>query len=155
MTLTVLWILHMALVMFIAIKIILIVQTVLQELRHLNLGIYKRIFSLINKTDKIVIFFPNEVCIQTVSPRIVNESPNDYNDRLIRMAARYYANILLQTQNEESSGWCTNVLLLSNDRIQRVSWRYFCIHFAFNSMDVVLLNVDGKFVDKMRGYEIN
>lgn len=70
--------------------VVVVLQTVLQELRNLNLACYKRMFSLLKNEKRTFIFFPNELCKYTAADRVVGESPNDYNDRLIRIATLYF-----------------------------------------------------------------
>ena len=52
-----------------AVASIIILQTVLQEIKHINLAVYRRINNLFRDETKTVIFFPNEVCSQTASFR--------------------------------------------------------------------------------------
>jgi len=64
-------------------------QTVLQELRHLNLSVFHRLKVLLSKPDAQFVFFPNEVCEATAVQREHAESINDANDRAIRVTASY------------------------------------------------------------------
>ena len=64
-------------------------QTVLQELRHLNLSVFHRLKVLLSKPDLQYVFFPNEVCEATAVQREHAETINDANDRAIRYAASY------------------------------------------------------------------
>lgn len=50
-------------------SLIVIPQTVLQELKHLNLAIYKRLFALFSCENKNYVLFPNEMCQQTAIQR--------------------------------------------------------------------------------------
>ena len=99
--------------------LIVVLQTVLQELKHLNVSAYRRVYNLVTNTKRNFIFFPNECSEETAVKRIGGESPNDYNDRLIRVAAAYYQKELGDSStNTDITG--QNVVLLSNDKIQRV-----------------------------------
>ena len=53
-------------------SMIVIMQTVLQELKHLNANIYARILQLVKDTSKSFIFFPNELSSNTCVLRYTN-----------------------------------------------------------------------------------
>jgi exosome complex exonuclease DIS3/RRP44 len=74
--------------------IVVILQTVLQEIRHLNISVYRRLVALLQDESRAFIFFPNEVCEQTFAVRTQQEKVNDFNDRKIRVAAMYYQQAL-------------------------------------------------------------
>ena len=84
----------------------IILQTVLQELRHLNLSVYRRMIALMKDETRQFIFFPNELTESTSLMRNRQESMNDANDRAIRSAAAFY--------NTALAG-CGTVILISND----------------------------------------
>jgi hypothetical protein len=44
-----------------ATALVVVLQTVLQEIRHLNLSIYRRITALLQNESRSYIFFPNEM----------------------------------------------------------------------------------------------
>jgi hypothetical protein len=44
---------------------IIILQTVMKEVQHLNLSIFRRLCALINDETKLFIFFPNETISAT------------------------------------------------------------------------------------------
>jgi exosome complex exonuclease DIS3/RRP44 len=69
--------------------LIVILQTVLQEVRHRNLAVYRRLCNLVKNEKKNYIFFPNEVSQETVCDRVVGETMNDYNDRYDIVYSRY------------------------------------------------------------------
>ena len=95
-----------------ATALVLVPQTVLQELRHLNLAAFKRVLSLFNDESKSFIFYPNELSIHTSSYRLPRETVNDANDRAIREVASYLSDVL------KDKG---SVLLLTNDKENQVS----------------------------------
>ena len=95
-----------------ATNIVVILQTVLQELKHLNLSVYKRIYGLLKNEKKSFVFFPNELNAETFENRVPSETANDYNDRLIRIATAHFQRAVSKPGN---------VILISNDAIQRVS----------------------------------
>jgi exosome complex exonuclease DIS3/RRP44 len=47
------------------ISMIVIAQTVLQELRHLNISVYRRIISILKDESRSFIFYPNEISVAT------------------------------------------------------------------------------------------
>lgn len=53
--------------------------------------------------------FVNEFCAETYSQRIKGETSNDYNDRLIRRAVKYY--------NDKGLLYNTGCLLITNDKL--------------------------------------
>lgn len=50
-------------------SMVVIPQTVLQELRNLNLSIYRRIVALLKSDTRSFIFYPNELSVTTASLR--------------------------------------------------------------------------------------
>ena len=77
-----------------ATSLVVVLQTVLQELRHLNLSVYRRLETLIRDESKSFIFYPNELSATTSVLRDPSESINDANDRAIRNAALYFRDVL-------------------------------------------------------------
>ncbi|KAH6915185.1 mitotic control protein dis3 [Coprinopsis sp. MPI-PUGE-AT-0042] len=69
---------------------ILLLQTVVEEVRHRSLPLYNRLKALMAADDKKIWLFYNEYHSQTAVVREENESPNDRNDRGIRKAAAWY-----------------------------------------------------------------
>ena len=96
-----------------ATALVLVPQTVLQELRHLNLAAFKRVLSLFKDESKSFIFYPNELSIHTCAYRLPKEKINDSNDRAIRDVASYLGDLL---KNKGS------VLLLTNDKENQVTY---------------------------------
>ncbi|KAI8031638.1 hypothetical protein LOK49_LG01G02738 [Camellia lanceoleosa] len=90
-----------------AIDDVVILSVVLEEVKNKSLSVYNRIRALCsNSTRKFFVFF-NEYHRDTYVKAMVGESPNDRNDRAIRVAAQWYKNHL---------GDATRVLLITNDR---------------------------------------
>eukprot|EP00939_MAST-03C_sp_MAST-3C-sp1_P000057 g57.t1 len=87
---------------------VIIPQTVVGEVFHRDLVMYKRLNALIENTERRFYVFANEHNRGSFQPQQSGESPNDYNDRLIRLAAEWYERRL------EGTG--VHVLLLTNDR---------------------------------------
>ena len=73
---------------------VIILQTALKEVKHRSSTVYKRLRELINNSDKRFYVFTNEHCISTWCSRNKGESTNDLNDRLIRIATKYYDDCL-------------------------------------------------------------
>jgi len=89
-----------------ATRLVVVLQTVLQELKHLNLAVYRRVMSLLKSESKRFIFLPNELIAATSTIQERGETPNDCNDRAIRAACLH-----LNAQLGSDSA----VLLVTND----------------------------------------
>ena len=89
---------------------VIVPGTVLEEVRRRSGASAKRLAALLASPGRRFVTFANQHHSETYSERQLGESPNDYNDRLIRLAAAWY-NAKLASLG--SSIKCT---LLSNDR---------------------------------------
>lgn len=69
---------------------VIIVQTVLEEVKHKSTIVYKRLKNLINNVQRKFYVFVNEHHKETYVERNPGESINDRNDRAIRVAAKWY-----------------------------------------------------------------
>ncbi|KAI0791122.1 RNB-domain-containing protein [Abortiporus biennis] len=69
---------------------IILLQTVLEEVRHRSFPLYKRLGALVKADDKRIWVFYNELCSDTAVVRNEDETPNDRNDRGIRKATAWY-----------------------------------------------------------------
>ncbi|KAJ3157031.1 exosome catalytic subunit dis3 [Geranomyces variabilis] len=69
---------------------VIILQTVLQELKHRSNAVYARARTLISDPKRRFIVFCNEHHRDTYVERRADESPNDRNDRAIRTAVAWY-----------------------------------------------------------------
>ncbi|KAI1899592.1 hypothetical protein AGOR_G00063380 [Albula goreensis] len=94
------------------IRNVIILQTVLQEVRHRSAPIYKRIKDVIHDPEKHFYTFTNEHHRETYIEREPAESANDRNDRAIRVAAKWYSEHLKNAPNAEE----LRIVLLTNDR---------------------------------------
>uniref|UniRef100_A0A674DFY4 Protein DIS3 homolog n=1 Tax=Salmo trutta TaxID=8032 RepID=A0A674DFY4_SALTR len=90
------------------IKNVIILQTVLQEVRHRSAPIYKRLKDILHDKEKHVYTFTNEHHRETYIEREQGESANDRNDRAIRISTKWYSDHL------NNKG--LKVVLLTNDR---------------------------------------
>jgi len=85
----------------------IVLQTVLEEVKHRNLSVYKRLKTMVQTGGRNVFVFANEHHADTHSNALPGESPNDRNDRCIRVAAAWFER---QLQGEHT------VELVTNDR---------------------------------------
>ncbi|TFK73064.1 RNB-domain-containing protein, partial [Pluteus cervinus] len=69
---------------------IILLQTVLEEVRHRSLPLHNRLKALTNADGKHVWIFYNEFQSETAIVREEGETPNDRNDRGIRRATQWY-----------------------------------------------------------------
>lgn len=69
---------------------IVILQTVLEELKNRSFPLYNRVVALTKSEDKHVYVFFNEFRLETYVVREVGESINDRNDRAVRKAVEWY-----------------------------------------------------------------
>uniref|UniRef100_A0A8C4T523 Protein DIS3 homolog n=1 Tax=Erpetoichthys calabaricus TaxID=27687 RepID=A0A8C4T523_ERPCA len=90
---------------------VIILQTVLQEVRHRSAPIYKRIKDIIHNTEKHFYTFTNEHHRETYIEQEKGENANDRNDRAIRVAAKWYTEHLKNAADKD-----LRVILLTNDR---------------------------------------
>uniref|UniRef100_A0A8C1A7Q5 Exosome complex exonuclease RRP44 n=1 Tax=Cyprinus carpio carpio TaxID=630221 RepID=A0A8C1A7Q5_CYPCA len=97
------------------IRNVIILQTVLQEVRHRSAPVYKRIKDAIHEKEKHFYTFTNEHHRETFIEREQGESANDRNDRAIRVAAKWYTDHLAKKTN----GGSLKVVLLTDDRANK------------------------------------
>lgn len=98
---------------------VIILQTVLQEVQHLNSSIYKRIRDMISNKDRKFIVFSNEHHRETYIERGKDESSNDRNDRAIRTAASWYSKHLKNFQVNNDDEKRIRIVLLTDDKENR------------------------------------
>ncbi|KAG8452257.1 hypothetical protein GDO86_004164 [Hymenochirus boettgeri] len=91
---------------------IIILQTVLQEVRSRSAPVYKRIKDLIHNPDKCFYTFTNEHHRETYIEQEQGENANDRNDRAIRTATKWYNNHIKKSSNMAD----IQVILVTNDR---------------------------------------
>ena len=88
------------------------------QVKHQNLGAYKRIRDLIANSSKKFFVFSNEHHRETYIERSQAESANDRNDRSIRVAVKWYNKHLQQIKGKAHEAPPT-VVLITNDRENR------------------------------------
>ncbi|KAI0287919.1 RNB-domain-containing protein [Russula brevipes] len=69
---------------------IILLQTVLEEVRHRSLPLYNRLKALMKSDENRTWMFYNEFRSETAVVREVGETPNDRNDRAIRVGTAWY-----------------------------------------------------------------
>ncbi|CAL1698566.1 unnamed protein product [Somion occarium] len=69
---------------------IVLLQTVMEEVRHRSLPLFNRLKGLVKAEDKNIWVFYNEYRSETAVIREEEETPNDRNDRGIRKATAWY-----------------------------------------------------------------
>ncbi|XP_034465546.1 exosome complex exonuclease RRP44 [Hippoglossus hippoglossus] len=95
------------------IRNVIVLQTVLQEVRHRSAPVYKRLKDIIHEKEKNVYTFTNEHHRETFIEREPGESANDRNDRAIRVAAKWYSQHLKKLESDMDG---LKVVLLTNDQ---------------------------------------
>lgn len=90
-----------------AIDDVVVLSVVLDEVKNKNLSVYNRIRALCSNSLRNFYVFSNTFHKDTHVDKMDKESPNDLNDRAIRVATLWY---------QKHLGDTTKVLLLTNDR---------------------------------------
>ena len=89
-----------------ALRDVIVLQTVLEEVKHNKITVHKRLRAIISDEKRRFHVFSNDFHRETYAERKPGETPNDRNDRAIRMATKWY-----QAQLGDS----VEVVLLTND----------------------------------------
>lgn len=89
---------------------VIVLSIVLNEVKARNSSIYQRMRKLIGSKDKRFYVFANEHHKETYITAMQNESPNDRNDRAIRVATEWYCRQIPKMK----------IILLSDDRENRL-----------------------------------
>ena len=85
-------------------------QTVVDECKHQNLSIFNRMQTLLSSANRQHIVFANEHHRETYVTDRKDESPNDRNDRAIRVATQWF----IKHHGHES-----DIVLITNDRANK------------------------------------
>ena len=96
-----------------AIKNVIVLQVVLDEVKHRNLATYQRLRDVIADKSKRFYVFANEHRKETYVVRQDSETPQDRNDRATRVAADWYN---LHLAEALSCSDLPKAVLLSNDK---------------------------------------
>ncbi|KAI6785964.1 uncharacterized protein J7T54_006303 [Emericellopsis cladophorae] len=91
---------------------VIILQTVLEELRNRSLPLYNRLLGLTKSEDKRFYVFFNDFRQETFVNRDPDETVNDRNDRAVRQALKWYGQHLAQTKAKNIPA----VVMLSDDQ---------------------------------------
>ncbi|XP_016981483.2 exosome complex exonuclease RRP44 [Drosophila rhopaloa] len=101
------------------IRNVVVLTTVLNEVKHKSSSIYKRFNELIHDRTRNFYVFVNEHHKETYADREPDETANDRNDRAIRLATKWYDDHLQASQSpkdlERSGRAATRVILLTDD----------------------------------------
>ena len=96
---------------------VIILQTVLEELRNRSLPLYNRVIALTKSDDKHFYVFFNEFRQETYIVRDQGETINDRNDRAVRRAVSWYGEHLQQSvRSSKRSIQCPTIIMLSDDK---------------------------------------
>lgn len=96
---------------------VIILQTVLEELRNRSLPLYNRIIGLTKSDDKHFYVFFNDFRQETYVVREHGETINDRNDRAVRRAVNWYRVHLHESvRSSKRSIQCPAIVMLSDDK---------------------------------------
>ncbi|KAK8192901.1 ribonuclease R [Phyllosticta capitalensis] len=93
---------------------VIVLQTVLEEVKNRSLPLYHRLISLTKNEDKHFYVFFNDFRLETYVTRDEGESINDRNDRAVRKAVQWYGDHLQQATGARKK--CPTVVMLSDDK---------------------------------------
>lgn len=91
---------------------VIILQTVLEELRNRSLPLYNRLMGLTKSEDKRFYVFFNDFRLETFVHREPGETVNDRNDRAVRVAVEWYGKHLALTKVMKTPA----IVMLSDDQ---------------------------------------
>lgn len=94
---------------------VIVLQTVLEELRNRSLPLYNRLRSLVSSDDKRFYVFHNEFRKETFVKRNAGETINDRNDRAVRVACQWYKQHL-QDSLAGTKNKIPTIVMLSDDK---------------------------------------
>lgn len=94
---------------------VIVLQTVLEELRNRSFPLYNRLRSLTSSQDKRFYVFHNEFRLETYVKRLEGETINDRNDRAVRRACAWYKEHLMEAVSGKSNA-CPEIVIVSDDK---------------------------------------
>lgn len=118
-----------------AFKDVIVLQTVLEEVKNRSLPIYHRLVSLTKNEDKRFYVFFNEFRLETYVKRDEGETINDRNDRAVRRSVAWYAEHLKKVMGSKASITPT-IVMISDDRDCLAKAKNECLS-AFSLYDYV------------------
>jgi exosome complex exonuclease DIS3/RRP44 len=95
---------------------VIVLQTVLEEVKNRSLPLYHRLISLTKNDSKRFYVFFNDFRLQTYVVREEKETINDRNDRAVRRAVKWYADHLEEAVSKRKSIRCPSIVMISDDR---------------------------------------
>ncbi|KAJ9630796.1 exosome catalytic subunit dis3 [Taxawa tesnikishii (nom. ined.)] len=95
---------------------VIVLQTVLEEVKNRSLPLYHRLISLTKNEDKHFYVFFNDFRLETYVVRDQSETINDRNDRAVRRAVQWYGEHLQQAVSNRKSVRCPTIVMISDDR---------------------------------------
>ncbi|KAK3110817.1 exosome catalytic subunit dis3, partial [Teratosphaeriaceae sp. CCFEE 6253] len=95
---------------------VIVLQTVLEEVKNRSLPLYNRLIALTKNEGKRFYVFFNEFRLDTYVQRDAGETINDRNDRAVRKASVWYSEHLRQAVNARKSAKCPAIVMLSDDK---------------------------------------
>ncbi|KAK6005362.1 hypothetical protein QM012_008141 [Aureobasidium pullulans] len=95
---------------------VIVLQTVLEEVKNRSLPLYHRLISLTKNDGKRFYVFFNDFRLQTYVVREDKETINDRNDRAVRRAVKWYADHLEEAVSKRKSIRCPSIVMISDDR---------------------------------------
>lgn len=96
---------------------VIILQTVLEELRNRSLPLYNRVIGLTKSEDKHFYVFFNDFRLETYIVREQGETINDRNDRAVRRAVSWYGEHLQKSlASSKRPKQCPAIVMLSDDK---------------------------------------
>ncbi|EGD81793.1 mitotic control protein dis3 [Salpingoeca rosetta] len=95
-----------------AIKNVIICSTVLDEVKHRSLAAYNRVRAMLSDKKRHFYVYSNEHSKHTYVEQNKGESPNDRNDRAIRVCVKWYNDHIKQVMPTAKDA---KVILLTND----------------------------------------
>jgi len=98
-----------------AFKDIVVLQTVLEEVKNRSLPLYHRLISLTKNEDKRFYVFFNEFRMETYVSRNEGETINDRNDRAVRRSVTWYGEHLKKAMGSKAV-ITPSIVMISDDR---------------------------------------
>ncbi|PYI12435.1 RNB-domain-containing protein [Aspergillus sclerotiicarbonarius CBS 121057] len=95
---------------------VIILQTVLEELKNQSLPLYNRLLSLIKTDEKRFYLFFNEFRLETHVRRGPDESINDRNDRAVRTVAKWYTEHLKAAVRKGKKNDIPAIVVITDDK---------------------------------------
>ena len=96
---------------------VIVLQTVLEEVKNRSLPLYHRLVGLSKNEDKRFYIFFNEFRQETFVVRAPGETINDRNDRAVRKATKWYSEHLTSSTGATNKpATCPAIVMLSDDR---------------------------------------